>query len=314
MDPKYKEEPTSHVKPKPQDSKNQENPATSKSKVNNAQSQVGLEALRILTTIQNRSAELETALRLSNDRNKELSEKFTVSQSELKKAEAKGIELSKLSENLKKTLQDLQINHSRLVEQSKSETSKNLMIKKTFENYVDYAAQSTAEKIRQCEDESKKLKDILAKKEEQLKSSLLQTQEAGQKLQNQLRHQQDLQQQIKRLIAEKTVSQRSFDQRLRAAEQSLLREKSLRKTTQDRITPLELEVQELRQLNESLKKTLKLDQIKPSKKVEAPISTPTPTLAPASTPVSTPAQPESTESAPSHRIEETSDGAVLVWN
>ncbi len=275
-------------------------------KAGTQQSQVGIESLRnLLINIQNRTIELEQALKLATEKNHSLAERFNLSQKELQKADVRTRELEALAENYKRNLQESLIEHSRIVEQTKTEATKNLMIKQTFENYVDYAAKSTNEKIREFEEENKKLKITLNKREEQLKASLSQAQEAAQTTQTLTKREQDLQQQIKRFIAEKTIAQRSFEQRLQAAEQSLLKEKSSRKSIQDRVTPLEQEVQELRQLNESLKNTLKLDSIDSPGKAHSSNTKEAQPL---------PSEPQKEGTTPTHRIEETSDGAVLVWN
>ncbi len=294
-------------------------------KVGMQQNQVNLETLRnILIAIQTRASELEQALKLSTEKNHSLVERFSLSQKELQRTELRIRELENLTENYKRNLQESRIEHSRVVDQNKAEISKNQMIKQTFENYVDYAAKSTADKIRDFEEETKNLKLLLSKKDEQLKMLATQVQEGKLKIQILTRKEQELEKKLQLLTAEnaesqrkleqrlrtaeqngaaeKNLAQRSFDQRLQAAEQSLLKERTLRKALQDRITPLDQEIGELRQLNESLKNTLKLEQVMPA----------APTDAQTTAPVEPP--PFKDESASGHRIEETSDGAVLVWN
>jgi chromosome segregation ATPase len=268
-------------------------------KAGTQQSQLGFEALNnILITVQSKVSELENFIKASSDKNKELTDRINLNQHSLKSAELRIRELENLSETYKKNLQESLNENSRALEQAKSEACKNLMIKKTFENYVDYAAKSTADKIRDLEAESKKLNLDLNQKADQLKSALIQIAETNKRAQAIAKTEQDLQQQIKHLNSEKAISQRSFEQRFQAAEQSLLREKNLRKTAQDRTAQLELEIQELRQLNDALHRTLRLDQITVIENSETNPSTPAPKA----------------DSTPTHRIEETTDGTVLVWN
>lgn len=266
-------------------------------KVTTQQNQVNLEALRnLLVLLHTRTNDLENSLRISHEKHQTVFEKFNLCQKELQKADVKIRELEKQTEHYKRSLHEAQMHNNRILEQSKAEATKTQMMKQTFENYVDYAAKAAAEKLKETELESKSLKTQLNQKDEQLKKAITQTQENQLTIQTLARREHDYQHQIKKLAEEKTSNQRNFEQKLQQLEEALIQERTLRKSVQDRIIPLEQEINELRGLNDSLKNTLKLDQPRAAENQ-------------ADTVIKTEESPP-----PSHRIEETSDGAVLVWN
>jgi DNA repair exonuclease SbcCD ATPase subunit len=332
-------------------------------KIGSNQNQVNLESLRtLLSTVWAKTADLEKALQQAQEKFRNLSQRASLSQTEQQKAELRIKELESLAESYKRNLDDQILQNTKAMELSKAEAKKNLMIKETFENYVDYAVKSTADKLKEHERENKELKALIASKEEQFQSNTKQLGELKQAAQTYTKNTQELQGQVKRLTGEKNMLQRSFEQRIQAAEQMLNKEKSFKKLAQERMNQLELtlvaqekdrrdlqktidrlsddlsqkahlelslsvqnqEIVELRQLNASLRSTLRLDIQPPpftasessddTNATQAPLSPPPPSPSRHSEPEEIKSSHEPPKETPSHRIEESSDGMILLWN